>query len=422
MVDNARIHDGSRPATIRSLTGANPLDVALVDGAGNQVTSFGGGTQYTEGQATTTSVVTAAGGKQAGGSAAALQLDAGKNLLVTINSSTVAMGGGTQYVEGTAAAAGTGNMFLGKQGSNTVTSLLANAARHLVVEVGTTTALPAGANIIGKVEISAATSTAVTNAGTFAVQATIVAATSTSVTNAGTFAVQATIVAATSTAVTNAGVFAVQATIVAATSTAVTNAGTFAVQATIVAATSTAVTNAGTFAVQDSQAIADDAAFGVASSKVFAAGFLADESAPDSVDEGDVGAARMTLDRKQHVAAELESSSLRAGGTALTPKFAPIAVASSGNNTMVAAVAAKKIRVLSMAVVATAAVSVFVCSDTTTSVIFGGSTNKIALAANGGFVLPFSPLGWFETGASTGAILNLSGAVAVSGGLTYVEV
>jgi hypothetical protein len=43
----------------------------------------------------------------------------------------------------------------------------------------------------------------------------------------------------------------------------------------------------------------DDSAFAIATDYVSVAGFLADETAPDSVDEGDVGAARMTLDRKQ---------------------------------------------------------------------------------------------------------------------------
>jgi hypothetical protein len=43
----------------------------------------------------------------------------------------------------------------------------------------------------------------------------------------------------------------------------------------------------------------DDAAFAVGTDSVGVVGFLADETAPDSVDEGDVGVARMTLDRKQ---------------------------------------------------------------------------------------------------------------------------
>jgi hypothetical protein len=44
--------------------------------------------------------------------------------------------------------------------------------------------------------------------------------------------------------------------------------------------------------------LADDAAFTVATDNVAMAGFFADETATDSVDEGDGGAARMTLDRK----------------------------------------------------------------------------------------------------------------------------
>lgn len=71
-----------------------------------------------------------------------------------------------------------------------------------------------------------------------------------------------------------------------------------------------AVTNAGTFAVQvdgtaltalqkiDDPVLVDDAAFTPATSSVSMAGFQADETATDSVDEGDAGAARMTLDRK----------------------------------------------------------------------------------------------------------------------------
>lgn len=71
-----------------------------------------------------------------------------------------------------------------------------------------------------------------------------------------------------------------------------------------------AVTNAGTFATQvdgaaltalqliDDPVVADDAAFTPGTTKVMVAGFEADEASTDSVDEGDAGAARMTLDRK----------------------------------------------------------------------------------------------------------------------------
>jgi len=51
----------------------------------------------------------------------------------------------------------------------------------------------------------------------------------------------------------------------------------------------------------NSAVIVDDAVFTPAVSNVNMAGFFADEASPDSVDEGDGGAARMTLDRKQLV-------------------------------------------------------------------------------------------------------------------------
>ena len=47
-----------------------------------------------------------------------------------------------------------------------------------------------------------------------------------------------------------------------------------------------------------STTLVDDAAFGIATSLVTPVGYLADETATDSVGEGDIGVARMTLDRR----------------------------------------------------------------------------------------------------------------------------
>ena len=173
----------------------------------------------------------------------------------------------------------------------------------------------------------------------------------------------------------------------------------------------------------DDAVYTDDAAFTPATSKVMAVGAQADETAADSVDEGDVGALRMTLDRMLRVVSTLESNSLRAGTATVTPAFAAIAAASSGNNTLVTnSNGGKKVRVLAMSMVAASAVSLYFTSDNGGTVIHGGSTNKISLAANGGFVLPFNPLGWFETAADHDLVVNLGGAVAVSGGVVYAEV
>jgi hypothetical protein len=53
--------------------------------------------------------------------------------------------------------------------------------------------------------------------------------------------------------------------------------------------------------VNPNNLLADDAAFTPGTSKVMPIAFQADEGSTDSVDEGDAGAARMTLDRKQIV-------------------------------------------------------------------------------------------------------------------------
>lgn len=113
-----------------------------------------------------------------------------------------------------------------------------------------------------------------------------------------------------------------------------------------------------------------------------------------------------------------ESSEMRAGGSAVTPKFAVIDAATSGDNTLVAAVASKKIRVLALFAVATGAVNVRFESGA------GGTalTGQMNLVANTGFVLPFNPAGWFETAVNTLLNMELSAAVSVDGSLVYIEV
>lgn len=113
-----------------------------------------------------------------------------------------------------------------------------------------------------------------------------------------------------------------------------------------------------------------------------------------------------------------ETSTVYNGTTALTPKFVIIDAASSGDNTVLAAVASKKIRVLSAFLVAAAAVTVRFESGA------GGTalTGQMNVGANGGFVLPHNPVGWFETASNTLLNLELGGAVSVDGCLVYVEV
>lgn len=118
------------------------------------------------------------------------------------------------------------------------------------------------------------------------------------------------------------------------------------------------------------------------------------------------------------VSAGLNTNTVYAGTTATTPKFAVIDAASSGDNTLVAAVASNKIRVLSLFLVSAGTVTARFESGA------GGTalTGQMNLVANSGFVLPFNPTGWFETAVNTLLNLELSGAISVDGSLVYVEV
>ncbi len=118
------------------------------------------------------------------------------------------------------------------------------------------------------------------------------------------------------------------------------------------------------------------------------------------------------------VTAALQSDVLMGGAAELTPKFAVVDFAVSGDNTVIAAVAAKKIRVLAVFLVAAGTVQVRFESGAGATAL----TGQMNLVANTGFVLPFNPLGWFQTAVNTLLNLELSAAVSVDGALVYVEV
>jgi hypothetical protein len=107
---------------------------------------------------------------------------------------------------------------------------------------------------------------------------------------------------------------------------------------------------------------------------------------------------------------------------AFTPRFAAIAANTSGNNELVANVAARKIRVHSLCIVAGAAGNIYFTSDASGTVIFGGSTHKMNLATNGILVLPHNPQGWFETDYNQDLVMNASSTGPFSGGLMYSEI
>lgn len=99
------------------------------------------------------------------------------------------------------------------------------------------------------------------------------------------------------------------------------------------------------------------------------------------------------------------------------PKYAVISGNTSGNNTLVAAVTGKKIRVLAASFQAAGAVAMTLQSGAGGTAVSGAMT----MATGVPVMWPFQRQGWCETAA--GALLNmaLGGAVQVSGVLVYEE-
>jgi len=122
--------------------------------------------------------------------------------------------------------------------------------------------------------------------------------------------------------------------------------------------------------------------------------------------------------RVNAVAGGLESNTILVGGVSTTVKFAVIDNATAGDNTIVAAVASKKIRVLNVMLISAGTVAVRFESGASGTAL----TGQMQLTAQIGFAPGFDPTGHFET--AVGALLNLelSGAISVDGWIKYVEV
>jgi hypothetical protein len=127
------------------------------------------------------------------------------------------------------------------------------------------------------------------------------------------------------------------------------------------------------------------------------------------------------------ISAGLDVSNAYNGATALVPKFESLSTASTGNQALVAAVADKTIRVLSLQIIATASTNAIYINDATAD-LYGDSTRKIPLDVTGatgpgGITLDFNPFGWFQTAAVNRPInINLGSANGLIAICTYVEV
>ena|ERR1700739_2335898 len=92
----------------------------------------------------------------------------------------------------------------------------------------------------------------------------------------------------------------------------------------------------------------------------------------------------------------------------LQVQYAFLNASASGNTTAIAAQAGQRILVLQAIVISGAAGSVKFATST-------GPTDISAtwpVAANGGFVIPYSQLGWFQTNIGDALLFNQSGATS----------
>lgn len=98
---------------------------------------------------------------------------------------------------------------------------------------------------------------------------------------------------------------------------------------------------------------------------------------------------------------------------------AAVNISSSGDNTIIAAVAGQKVKMLGGMLIANGDVNVTIKSGAGTNL-----SGAIPLAAKGnGFVIPISLAGYhlFETAVGAALVFNLSGAVAVTGAIAYLQ-
>lgn len=153
-IGRVRLTDGTDDGDILDLTNSNPVVMAIVDGNGDQITSFGGGTQYTEDAAAAANPVGTALNLVRADTPAGITTTDGDNLaargsdfgalyvtLLDDNGAFVAVGGGTQYDEDTATVAAEKVTMAGVVRQDTLTSLVGADQDRTVLSVNSSGAL-----------------------------------------------------------------------------------------------------------------------------------------------------------------------------------------------------------------------------------------------------------------------------------------
>lgn len=145
--DSVAVHGDEGILSQLDLTNSNPATVAIVDGNGDQITSFGGGVQYTEGDTDASITGTAMLWEDAGDTLATVSAVTPLPVNIVAGSSS-----GTEYTEGDTDASITGTAILMEGAANTLLPVQGTVADGLLVNLGanndvtvTSSALPTGA-------------------------------------------------------------------------------------------------------------------------------------------------------------------------------------------------------------------------------------------------------------------------------------
>lgn len=172
-IGKVRLTDGTTDGEVVPLAGYNAQAVAIVDGSGSQITSFGGGVQYTEGDTDASFTGTMMLAEAAGNTAAALQIDASGHLQVDLAASstsvTVSDGGGSITVDnnGTFVVQSTNQANSGVDIGDVTINNASGASAVNIQDGGNSITVDGTVAVSGTVTVA---SHAVTNAGTFATQ------------------------------------------------------------------------------------------------------------------------------------------------------------------------------------------------------------------------------------------------------------
>lgn len=457
-------------ADIKTLTGTDALAMAIIGADGNPITSFGGGVQYEDGDSVTSPI---------GTMCTYWDNNTNEAVVVSVDNplpTTGAGGGGVQYTTGDTDATPTGTIAMWRDTGNVIKDITASTPLP-VVQIGTTTitgsvsisgtpnvgqsgtwnitnisgaiSLPTGAStsakqdtIIGHIDgietaLAGTLNVALTNA--IPAGANVIGA----VTQSGTWNIGSITTLPSLPAGSNAigtvgqnGTWNI--TNISGTITLPTGASTSANQTTIIGhidGIETALTGTLTVGGNVASAATDSGnpvkvggrynSSGITLTNGQRGDLQLNASAHLLVAQGgtwNIGTITTLPSTPAgtnligQVVSGDNSATVYAGTTAMTPKWAAVSTSTSGDQSIIALVASRKLRVLAAFLSFAGTVNVKWRSNTTdlTGLTYG--------IANSGLVLPYNKAGWFETASGQALNLNLSASVGVGGAVQYVEV